>query len=120
MADKPQPMGLKQAVDVLGRIHAAYPDRDLRLSIMVTNPGAIGGTPGVPVVAMFEGFDWDRGVLLVQPAQPLTVLTPQQVQDISDSARKGQSWHAYEAQKKLRQRILELERQLAAAQGGKS
>ena len=110
-----QPIGLQQAIDLLTRIRdTAGSGRDsMTLSVMVFNPGTVGGTPRVPVVGMTAGFDWDRGALLLQPEKPLTTLTPQQLSDISESVRKGQSWHAYEAQKKLRDRIVELERQLA-------
>lgn len=116
------PIGLQQAIDLLTRIRdTAGSGRDsMTLSVMVANPGTVGGTPRVAIVGMTAGFDWDRGALLLQPEKPLTTLTPQQLEEITESARKGQSWHAYEGQKRLRERIIELERQLAAAQGGKS
>lgn len=117
-----QPIGLQQAIDLLTRIRdTAGSGRDsMTLSVMVANPGTVGPSPRVAIVGMTAGFDWDRGALLLQPEKPLAALTPQQLEEITASARKGQSWHAYQAQKKLRERILELEQQLAAAKEGKS
>lgn len=74
--------------------------RELTVHIEVHRPGFIGGTPTVAVAAVFKGFDWDSGRVIICPKEPLTELTLQQVVDITESVRKGQSWHAYEAYKK--------------------
>lgn len=74
--------------------------RDPEITILVHSPGSIGPSPSVEVEAIHAGFDWDAGQVLIYPAQPLTALTPEQVAEISESVRKGQSWHAYEAYKK--------------------
>jgi hypothetical protein len=74
--------------------------RDPEITIVVHSPGSIGPSPSVEVEAIHAGFDWDAGQVMIYPAQPLTVLTPEQVAEISESVRKGQSWHAYEAYKK--------------------
>ncbi|SWX75905.1 Uncharacterised protein [Klebsiella pneumoniae] len=74
--------------------------RDPEITIAVHSPGNIGPSPSVEVEAIHAGFDWDAGQVMIYPAQPLTVLTPEQVAEISESVRKGQSWHAYEAYKK--------------------
>lgn len=74
--------------------------RDPEITIVVHSPGSIGPSPSVEVEAIHPGFDWDAGQVLIYPAQPLTTLTPEQVNDITESVRKGQSWHAYEACKK--------------------
>lgn len=74
--------------------------RDPEITILVHSPGSIGPSPSVEVEAIHAGFDWDAGQVMIYPAQPLTTLTPEQVNDITESVRKGQSWHAYEAHKK--------------------
>lgn len=88
------------------------------LQVEVFRPGSIGGTPRVPVIGMNLGFDWDNGAVLLRPEQPLTTLSAEEVQAIMDSAKKGQSWHAYQAQKQLRERIRELEAELATLKQG--
>ena len=74
--------------------------RDPEITIVVHSPGSIGPSPSVEVEAIHAGFDWDAGQVMIYPAQPLTTLTPEQVADITESVRKGQSWHAFEAYKK--------------------
>ncbi len=74
--------------------------RDPETRIIIHSPGSIGATPSVEVESIQVGFDWDAGQVLIYPSQPLTTLTPEQVADITASARKGQSWHAFEAYKK--------------------
>lgn len=74
--------------------------RDPEITILVHSPGSIGPSPSVEVEAIHAGFDWDAGQVMIYPAQPLTTLTPEQVADITESVRKGQSWHAYQAYKK--------------------
>lgn len=74
--------------------------REHTVGIEVHRPGSIGGTPAVAVSAVFKGFDWDSGRVIICPKVPLTELTPEQVADITASVRKGQSWHAFEAYKK--------------------
>ncbi|STJ52092.1 Uncharacterised protein [Escherichia coli] len=68
--------------------------RDMDVTIVVHSPGSIGSTPSVEVQSIHAGFDWDSGKVLIFPSQPLTTLTPEQITDITDSVRKGQSWHA--------------------------
>lgn len=74
--------------------------RDPETRIIIHSPGSIGATPSVEVESIQAGFDWDAGQVLIYPVQPLTTLTPEQVADITASARKGQSWHAFETYKK--------------------
>lgn len=95
--------------------------RDPKITILVHSPGRIGPSPSVEVEAIHAGFDWDAGQVMIYPAQPLTVLTPEQVSAIEESVRKGQSWHAYQAHKKHREEVKELTAQrdelLAALEG---
>ncbi|WP_244576786.1 ead/Ea22-like family protein [Escherichia coli] len=64
---------------------------------------------------MHAGFDWDSGKVLIFPAQPLTTLTPEQITDITDSVRKGQSWHAYQEYKKHKEQLEKLSIELDTA-----
>lgn len=89
--------------------------RDMDVTIVVHSPGSIGSTPSVEVQSIHAGFDWDSGKVLICPAQPLTTLTPEQVADITDSVRKGQSWHAYQEYKKHKEQLEKLSIELDAA-----
>jgi len=108
----------------------ASPSRPLRLVIRKHNPGGMSGHGTTEVESIAVGFDWEAGRVILTPAKPLTKplteLTPEQVQAIEKSVRQGGSWHAYEAQKRLRERALkaearvaELEIELDAARGVK-
>ncbi|MCN7876056.1 ead/Ea22-like family protein [Escherichia coli] len=83
--------------------------------MVVHSPGSIGSTPSVEVQSIHAGFDWDSGKVLIFPAQPLTTLTPEQITDITDSVRKGQSWHAYQEYKKHKEQLEKLSIELDAA-----
>ncbi|MFN2901303.1 DUF551 domain-containing protein, partial [Escherichia coli] len=75
----------------------------------------MGSTPSVEVQSIQAGFDWDAGQVMIFPAQPLTTLTPEQITDITDSVRKGQSWHAYQEYKKHKEQLEKLSIELDAA-----
>lgn len=89
--------------------------RDMDVTIVVHSPGSIGSTPSVEVQSIHAGFDWDSGKVLIFPAQPLTTLTPEQITDITDSVRKGQSWHAYQEYKKHKEQLGKLSIELDTA-----
>ncbi|EPS0554080.1 TPA: DUF551 domain-containing protein [Escherichia coli] len=89
--------------------------RDMDVTIVIHSPGSIGSTPSVEVQSIHAGFDWDSGKVLIFPAQPLTTLTPEQITDITDSVRKGQSWHAYQEYKKHKDQLEKLSIELDAA-----
>ncbi|EFB3709151.1 DUF551 domain-containing protein [Escherichia coli] len=88
---------------------------DMDVTIVIHSPGSIGSTPSVEVQSIHAGFDWDSGKVLIFPAQPLTTLTPEQITDITDSVRKGQSWHAYQEYKKHKEQLEKLSIELDAA-----
>lgn len=79
--------------------------REHIVAIEVHRPGWIGGTPAVAVSAVFKGFDWDNGRVIICPQVPLTELTLEQVIDITESVRKGQSWHANREYKKYKAQL---------------
>lgn len=110
---------LPQALELMQRINAASCTRskNAELRILVHAPGTVGGVPSVGVASILPGFDWEAGQLLLRPAQPLTALTPEQVSDITKSVRTGSSWHAYQREKALRERIAALEAEVAALKG---
>ncbi|HCQ4380014.1 hypothetical protein [Escherichia coli] len=89
--------------------------RDMDVTIVVHSPGSIGSTPSVEVQSIHAGFDWDSGKVLIFPSQPLTTLTPEQITDITDSVRKGQSWHAFQEYKKHQEQLEKLSIELDAA-----
>lgn len=89
--------------------------RDMDVTIVVHSPGSIGSTPSVEVQSIHAGFDWDSGKVLIFPSQPLTTLTPEQITDITDSVRKGQSWHAYQEYKNHKEQLEKLSIELDAA-----
>lgn len=89
--------------------------RDMDVTIVVHSPGSIGSTPSVEVQSIHAGFDWDSGQVMIFPAQQLTTLTPEQVADITESVRKGQSWHAYQEYKKHKEQLEKLSIELEAA-----
>ncbi|HCP3690515.1 TPA: hypothetical protein ODM59_005363 [Escherichia coli] len=89
--------------------------RDMDVTIVVHSPGSIGSTPSVEFQSIHAGFDWDSGKVLIFPSQPLTTLTPEQITDITDSVRKGQSWHAYQEYKKHKEQLEKLSIELDAA-----
>lgn len=98
---------------ILSNNHSHH--RDMDVTIVVHSPGSIGSTPSVEVQSIHAGFDWDSGKVLIFPAQPLTTLTPEQITDITDSVRKGQSWHAYQEYKKHKEQLEKLSIELDAA-----
>ena len=103
MADTPNTVDVLHLRRILAQPHPRVDERELH--IVIHSPGNVGGTPSVKVEQVFLGFDWDGKKLLIYPQKPLTVLTPEQVGEITQSVRDGQSWHAFEQYKKHRQQI---------------
>jgi hypothetical protein len=91
----------------------ASPSRPLRLVIRKHNPGGMSGHGTTEVESIAVGFDWEAGRVIIHPAKPLTELSSEQVEAIEKSVRAGGSWHAFEAQKKLRERALKAEARAA-------
>ncbi len=110
-------MKLSEALSFLERIRLRGGDPELL--VMVQSEGGLGGTPAVAVTGIHAGFDWDSGKVLISTASALTGLSAEDVEAIRTSVRQGSSWHAYQANKQLRERIAELERQLSEAAGPK-
>ncbi len=107
-------MELDLALQHLHRLEVVNGPHPIELAVRVYQPGSLGGTPCVKVTGMHAGIDWDRAKLLISTEQPLTVLTPEDVEAIRQSAAKGQSWHAYQAYKAQNERIKALEAEVAS------
>ena len=110
-------MKLSDAMLILERIRAQGGDPELLVTIQ--SEGGLGGTPSVAVTGIHAGFDWDSGKVLISTERALTGLSAEDVEAIRASVRQGGSWHAYQAHKRLRERIAELERQLSEAAAAK-
>lgn len=105
---------LDAAIEHLQRIQSMGANsRPWRLVIRKHNPGGMVGHGTTEIESIAAGFDWTAGRVIITPAKPLTELTPEQVEAIETSVRAGGSWHAYEAQKKLRERALKAEARVA-------
>lgn len=116
---KPDTMPVNIALEVLRRSRDLHLGRELRLTIRKNNPGGLVAHQTTEVTGIYEGFDWESGQMIIEPARPLTELSPEQVDAIAKSVREGSSWHAVEREKKLRARIAALEAELAdIKQGG--
>ena len=113
-------MKVEEVIEQLGAVIARQPNREWKLVVKVFNPGTVGGTPCVAVRCLGVGFDWDNGKVMIETDLPLTTLTPEDVVAIHKSAKKGQSWHAYQSYKKQADRIKTLETELAQLKAAKS
>lgn len=98
-------MKLKQAIELLQQIQENSHGRQLKLCIPVFRPGALGGTPCVDVIDINAGFDWDARKVMLTGETQLTTLSPEEVADIRTSVSKGQSWHAYQAHKAMKEKL---------------
>lgn len=98
----------------LERIRKMRKNQDFRLTVRISNAGGLTAHQTVDAVGIYPGFDWENGQIVVETAQPLTRLTAEQVEDITKSVRAGGSWHAYEREKKLREKIKALEAEIAS------
>lgn len=90
------------AVAYIERMQKLHSSREWRLTVAICNPGGLTAHQTVEIETIEQGFDWTAGQLIVKPSLPLSMLTPEQVADITKSVRAGGSWHAYEREKKHR------------------
>lgn len=102
-------MELKTATEILSR--ERHDRRPMKLVVVLHRPGSMGGTPCIEVEGIHDGFDWDAGKVMIHTAQPLTLLSPEDVTAIHESVKKGQSWHAFEAHRKIDDKRLAAERE---------
>ena len=88
---------------------------DSIVKVVVHNPGTVGGSPAINLRHAAFGFDWDSGKFLLYPVQHLTALTAEQVNEITDSVRIGQSWHAGQNERRNREQKKLVEQELRQA-----
>lgn len=81
---------------------AEHDNRERRLTVRICSPGGIGGTPTVDVIGIHNGINMDLNKIVLHTDHPLTKLTPEQVEAITQSVRLGESWHALEQYRELR------------------
>lgn len=81
---------------------AEHDNRERRLTVRICSPGGIGGTPTVDVIGIHNGTGMDLSKIVLHTDHPLTKLTPEQVEAITQSVRLGESWHALEQYRELR------------------
>lgn len=91
-------------------------DKQRTVNIVVVNEGTMGSTPTVNVKQASFGFDWDSQMFMLFPEQPLTILSREEIEDISKSVNDTQSFHTrkllkenYEREKTLREFIKKLD-----------
>lgn len=87
-----------------------------RVAIVVHRPGSIGGSPVVDVkdVEIIEvkdaskGIDWNTKLIMLTLEKPVSTLSVEQRDAITENIRRGQSMEAYEQYKSLHARIDQL------------
>lgn len=109
---------LTEALELMQRAQAFHPHRPLRLVVKTCNPGGLSGHQTTEVKTVYAGIDWEAGQVIVEPAEPLTRLSPEDVKAIVASVRAGSSWHAYQRDKVLRERINALEAEVKRLSAG--
>jgi hypothetical protein len=105
-----------EALALIQRHQKLKPHEDFRLTVAICNPGGLTAHQTVEVIGIQGGFDWTACQLIVQPAVPLSMLSPEQVADITKSVRAGGSWHAYEREKKSRAELTAAQAKIAQLQ----
>lgn len=101
-ADEPRPgtFPLQAAIEQLERIAARPPRPAMRLVVRISNPGGLSGHQTVDATAIHAGFDWEAGRVVIETAKPLCAVTQEDLQAIRKSVAAGQSWHAYQVEKR--------------------
>lgn len=107
---KKQPITTSEAATRLLNF-AEHDNRERRLTVRIHSPGGIGGTPTVDVTGIHNGVGMDLNKIILHTDYPLTKLTPEQLDAVTESVRLGQSWHALEQYRELRGRMEGVERE---------
>ena len=68
---------------------------DLRVCIPIQTVTAIGGTPCVDIKFIRDGFDWDRGKLMLYPEKDLSLTAQISLDQLREEHKKA-GWTAYE------------------------
>ena len=106
-------LSLESALGILQQVQEFQGSRQWRMVVRTFNPGGLSAHQTTEVQGFYAGMDWEAGMVVIEPSQPLTALNPEQVEAISKSVREGSSWHAYQRDRVLRERITALEKEVA-------
>lgn len=111
MARPLEPITAAKALEALAdNSRSPHPAERLIIPV-IPRDGTAGIIPHVEAQALMPGNDWERNCMILTPAQPLTVLTPDEVRDIQLSMRQGGNWHSYQRHQKQQDKLALLEGQ---------
>lgn len=111
MARPLEPITTAKALEALAdNSRSTHPAERLIIPV-IPRDSTMGPIPHVEAQALMRGMDWENNCMILTPAQPLTVLTPDEVRDIQLSMRQGGNWHSYQRHQKQQDKIDLLEAQ---------
>lgn len=111
MARPLEPITAAKALEALAdNSRSTHPAERLIIPV-IPRDSTMGPIPHVEAQALMRGMDWENNCMILTPAQPLTVLTPDEVRDIQLSMRQGGNWHSYQRHQKQQDKIDLLEAQ---------
>lgn len=108
MTDERKPFTLEAASAYLQLARERKPFEDYRLTVAIRNVGGLSAHQTVDVESMAAGFDWTARQIIVQPARPLSLLSPEELVAVAQSVRMGQSWHASQRERAQHERVRKL------------
>lgn len=111
MARPLEPITAAKALEALADNSRSHHPAERLIIPVIPRDSTMGPIPHVEAQALMRGMDWENNCMILTPAQPLTVLTPDEVRDIQLSMRQGGNWHSYQRYQKQQDKIDLLEAQ---------
>ena len=111
MARPLEPITAAKALEALADNSRSHHPAERLIIPVIPRDNTMGPIPHVEAQALMRGMDWENNCMILTPAQPLTVLTPDEVRDIQLSMRQGGNWHSYQRHQKQQDKIDLLEAQ---------
>lgn len=111
MARPIEPITAAKALEALADNSRSHHPAERLIIPVIPRDSTMGPIPHVEAQALMRGMDWENNCMILTPAQPLTVLTPDEVRDIQLSMRQGGNWHSYQRHQKQQDKIDLLEAQ---------
>lgn len=111
MARPLEPITAAKALEALADNSRSHHPAERLIIPVIPRDSTMGPIPHVEAQALMRGMDWENNCMILTPAQPLTVLTPDEVRDIQLSMRQGGNWHSYQRHQKQQDKIDLLEAQ---------
>lgn len=111
MARPLEPITAAKALEALADNSRSHHPAERLIIPVIPRDNTMGPIPHVEAQALMRGMDWENNCMILTPAQPLTVLTPDEVRDIQLSMRQGGNWHSYQRYQKQQDKIDLLEAQ---------